>query len=188
MAPAGAAIGLGRREALTMLLLAGCGPACAAPVSGRSGADALVAAYARSVGAPGRRLGPDGSVSFGESGLAYDAAAAELSGRVFVNPVLIEGAPPQELANYRRMVTALNDPAIGGMYDRAGAEFVLDETRQAYFLVRRFPVATTRPAELKAAMERMKRVAATWTVRWLYEVAMIMHGHRAPPTSRVTPP
>ena len=84
------------------------------------------------------------------------------------------------------MVDALNDPAIGGMFDRGGGSFVLDEKRDAYFLVRDFPVATTDERSLIDGMERLQSVTATWVVRWFYRVAMIMHGHQLPPTHPVT--
>lgn len=175
------------RRRLVVLLLAGGGTVAMAPAA-RQQAERLVAAYARAIGAPGRKLGRDGSVAFGESGFDYDDRSGELIGRVYVQKAMLEGASPTGLLNLRRMVDALNDPKVGGMYDRADGYFVLDEGRDAYFLVRRFPVSRTSSSDLIAAMERMKTVAATWVVRWFYEVAMVMHGHRAAPTARVDLP
>lgn len=181
-----------RERVLALLLglapVAACAPGGDAviPAQGRTRADALVAAYAAHARAPGRTLDAHGDVSFGDTGLAYVADEDALYGRVYINNALIDGAPPAELANYRRMVVALNDPRVGGMYDRAGGYFVLDEKRQAYFLVRRFAVPATDPRVLIGAMEAMQQVGARWTTSWLFEVAMVMHGRRPPPDRPVT--
>ncbi len=152
----------------------------------RERADALVTAYARHVGAGRRTLDAGGDVSFGSSGLHYDAARAVLTGRVFVNGASLRTAKPEGQANYRRMVGALNDPAIGGMFERGGGVFVLDEAREAYSLVVDFPVATTDRATLIARMETLQDIAAAWTTRWFFRVAKIMHGHEPAPTVPVT--
>ena len=90
-------------------LLAGCqsGSGDMIAHAGPERAAALVAFYARQVGAADRRMGPDGDVSFGESGLYYDAAKDVLYGRVYVNMARIKDAPPARLDAYRRMAVAL---------------------------------------------------------------------------------
>lgn len=184
----------GARDAMLALLLAlgaavsGCGPGerDVTGLTGRARADALVAAYAAERGAGGRTLDDKGDVTFGSTGLFHAPAEDALYGRVYVNNALIEDAPPAELANYRRMVAALNDPKVGGMYPRGGGYFVLDEQRQAYFLVRRFPLALTDPGSLSEDMALLERVAARWTAEWLFQVAMVMHGRRPAPTRPVT--
>ena len=168
-------------------LAVGCSPRNGAviPAAGHERAAALVAAYARAIGAPDRKLTGD-DVAFGESGFFYEAKTDTLFGRVYVTPAYVKDAPPAELANHRRVARALNDPAIGGMFDRGGGYFVLDEGREAYFLVRPFAVPATDPTALIAAMERMHDVAATWTTKWFYRVAMIVGGHAPAPSRPVT--
>lgn len=181
-----------RDGVLALLLASGAVAACSpggpavTGLTGRARADALVAAYAAERGAPARTLDDKGDVTFGSTGLYHAPTEDALYGRVYINNALIEDAPPEELANYRRMVAALNDPRIGGMYERGGGYFVLDEQRQAYFLVRRFPLPLTDPQTLIADMAQMERVGARWTGEWLFQVAMIMHGRRPAPTRRVT--
>ena len=169
-------------------LLAGCqsGSGDMIAHAGPERAAALVAFYARQVGAADRRMGPDGDVSFGESGLYYDAAKDVLYGRVYVNMARIKDAPPARLDAYRRMAVALND--VGGMFDRGGGYFVLDENRQGYFLVRPFSVPHTTPESLDRDMARMRAVAARWNSEWFFTVAMIMHGNRKPPERPVPLP
>ena len=41
----------------------------------------------------------------------------------------------------------LNDPKIGGMYDRGGGHFVVDHEKQMIFLVKEYPVSSTNAAE-----------------------------------------
>lgn len=152
----------------------------------REGAQQLVERYARRIGATHRMLDAAGDISFGDVGFQYDAARDLLIGRVFVNHVLIDDAPPEELKNYRKVATALNDPKIGGMFDRGGGTFLLDETRQGIYLVRAFPVASTSSDALFDAMDALQIVAAIWTTKWLFRVTMIAHGNQSAPTAPVT--
>lgn len=178
------------RRAILLALTAACvscrGSWAEMPRAGPPGADVLVATYAAHVGAPGRVLDADGNVAFGDTGLFYDQPHDVLVGRVFVSPAYVKSASAEGVANYRRVAQALNDPAIGGMFERGGGTFVLDENREAMFLVRSFPVRTTSEHDLVAGMERLRDVAAVWTARWLYRVAMIVGGHQPRPTRPVT--
>ncbi len=118
--------------------------------------------------------------------LYYDEENQKLVGGIGITRAVLEGAPPEELKNLRRMVGLLNDPAIGGMFDRAGGYFVLDEQRDAYYLMRDFPLATTNKKQLKEGMDALYGVSGMWLKRWFFRVAMIMHGHEAAPTAPVT--
>lgn len=155
------------------------------PAQGRARAEALVAAYANRVGSPERMLFPDNKASFGAVSFRYVAENDALSIRVYVNAALLEDAPPQEMENYRKIVTFLNDPEVGGMYERGGGHFVLDEDMQAYLLVKEIPVSQLNPSVLYSETENLEEVAAHWTTGWLGEVAMIMHEQRPKPTARV---
>lgn len=173
-----------RFSVLVSLLLYGCGSA-ALPPAGEKRAAALAQVWARHVGAAGRELDAAGDMKLGETGLMYDRGTDTLHGRVWVNMALIKGEPSHVLQPQRRLVAALNDPAIGRMYDQGGGHFVLDELREGYFLERAFPVPQTTPKILIRDMERMRKVAPTWTVKWFFEVAMIMHGNQTKPTRRM---
>ena len=155
---------------------------------GRPRAEALASVWARHEGVPDRKLDADGDLPLGESGLAYDAGSNVLFARFWINMARTDDAPPERIAIYRRMEQALNDPAIGGMYERANGYFVLDEKRKGFFLVRRFNVDTTTPETLVSAMEHAKAVSARWTTQWFGEVAMIMHGNRPAPRQPVPLP
>jgi len=170
------------------LALPGCGPGRSSVIaqSGPERAGQLAHVWAAHVGAPDRKFDASGDMPLGDTGLAYDARSDTIYGRVWINMALIKNMPAEQVETQRRMVGALNDPRIGGMYDHANGHFVLDEAREGYFLVRAFPVAQTTPEKLVDDMERLQTVAARWTTKWLFEVVMIMHGNRPPPTRPVT--
>jgi hypothetical protein len=171
-----------------MLALSGCheGSSTVIAPSGPDRASQLAHVWASHVGAPERRFDASGDMPLGDTGLAYDAQSDTLYGRVWINMALIKNTPPEQIEPQRRMVAALNDPKIGGMFDHASGYFVLDEKREGYFLVRAFPVARTTPEKLIDDMERMQTVGARWTTKWFFRVAMIMHGKEAAPTQPVT--
>jgi len=158
------------------------------PSDGRPRAEALVAAYSQKRGVPDRLLSEENKVTYGEVSLRYLPKSDALGIRVYVNAVLLEDAPPEELENYQRIVSFLNDPEVGGMYEKAGASFVLDEEIEAYLLVKEIAVAQLTPPILFAEIERLEEVAPYWTTGWLGEVAMVMHGQKTAPTARVTIP
>jgi hypothetical protein len=171
--------------------LAGCGSHSestqeASATGGRKGAQLLVERYAQHIGARNRAMNQAGDISFGASGFTYDQATDLLVGRVFVNHLLIEDAPPAELANYRKVAGALNDPKIGGMFDRGGGQFALDEKREGLYLIRNFRVKETTAADVINGMDALQDVSGIWTTRWLYRVSMIAHGHQPAPTRPVT--
>lgn len=145
----------------------------------------LAKSFAAHAGAADRALGPDGDLSLGETGLQYDARANILYGRVWINIARIKNAPPERLEAYRKMLAALNDPHIGGMYEQAGGYFVLDPQREGFFLVRKFPVSKTTQATLQRDMERLQTVAAKWSTTWFLDVAMIMHGKEPAPVQQI---
>lgn len=176
-----------RTVLLALALLGACAPGEDVILpAGRPRAEALLAAWAHHLRAGARRFDAAGDAAFGTTGLHYDAGQDVLFGRVFVSPAYVKKAPANELNNYRRVAHALNDPAIGGMFDRAGGYFVLEESREAYFLVRPFPVARVDDRQLIAAMEQLQDVAAMWTGCWFRRVAMIVGGHEPPPTRPIT--
>lgn len=153
---------------------------------GKDKADELVSAYSKHVGARGRNLDANNDVSYGDSGLHYDAERGVLVGRVLITTVRTKDAPEERLVAYRKMVEALNDPKIGGMFENGGGTFVLDEEKQMYFLTKDFPVLSTNKAQFLADMDDLQSIGAVWTTTWVFRVAMIMHGNEKAPTERVT--
>lgn len=168
---------------LLCFMVAGCTVSQNGSQLGR--ANELVASYGRHLGASGEQL-DNNDRAFGSCGFHYDTTRNVLVGRAFVARAMTKTADEKGRENYRRVEKALNDPKVGGMFERAGALFVLEEEKEAYFLMKEFPVATTTEAALSADMDEMQNVAAMWTMRWFFRVSMIAHGHELPPTAPVT--
>src|SRR5579885_1763928 len=110
----------------------------AATSSGREKAQALVAAYAKHVGAHDaihQTLDENNDRSFGDFGFHYFPDRDVLEARVYIVRSDIKDDPDR--ATYERKVDAgLNEPQFGGMYDRGGGYFKLDEDKQILFLVK----------------------------------------------------
>ncbi len=158
--------------------------------SPRERADALVAGFGRFLGVDDAQLDANGDRSFGEVGFRYDPASHSLIGRAYVAKLRLDTGGAQRRESVEKNLRALNDPAIGGMFERGGGHFIIDEQadrgRGMLFLAKAFPVATTRPRELRRDMEELMNLAATWTMHWVVRVARIAHGMEQPPTRPVT--
>lgn len=152
---------------------------------GRDRAEALMLSYARRQGRYDVALDESGDVSFGEYGFRHDADKDALVGRVFVAKAWRDGAPEAQVDAFSKVGRALNDPAIGGLFDQGGGYFHLDTDKRIYFLKKDFPLATTTPLGLDEGMERLRDLGATWTTRWFARVADITHGRALSPVRPV---
>jgi hypothetical protein len=148
---------------------------------GRDRADALMQSYARKENRYDAALDESGDVSFGEFGFRHEVDKDALVARVFVAKAWRDGAPEAQIDAFSKVGRALNDPAIGGLFDQGGGYFHLDPDKRIYFLKKDFPLATTTPADLGEGMERLRDLAATWTTRWFGRVADITHGRALAP-------
>ncbi|MGI4853890.1 MAG: hypothetical protein ACRYF4_07595 [Janthinobacterium lividum] len=79
----------------------------------------------------------------------------------------------------------MNDPTIGGMYDRAGGHFLLDEQKQMFFLVRDFTLSQTDEASFVKQVDALSDIAGIWVMKWLGIVADQSHGAKPKPTQRI---
>ena len=151
---------------------------------GRDRAQSLLRSYARTFGVYDAELDASGNASFGGFGFQHDVEGDALVGRVLVAKAWLPGAPEERKEPYRQVARALNDPAIGGLFDQGGGYFELEEDKRLYFLKKKFPLATATPEDVNDGMERLRDLAATWTVRWFGRVADITHGRALPPGLR----
>jgi hypothetical protein len=153
--------------------------------AGRDRAQSLVRSYARTFGVYDAELDPSGNVSFGGFGFQHDGDNDALVGRVLVAKAWLSDAPEERKEPFRKVGRALNDPAVGGLFDQDGGYFELEEDKRLYFLKKKFPLATATPEDVTAGMERLRDLAATWTVRWFGRVADITHGRALAPVRPV---
>jgi hypothetical protein len=155
-------------------------------LEGRAKANHLVASFGKWLGVYDAELDRDNDRSFGEVGFHYDEKADVLEGRVFIEQAYLPSDPDAVKENFRKVAAALNDPAIGGMFERGGGRFDLDEEKRMFFLLKDFPLAELTPRSLRTQMEKLMNIGATWSLHWLGRVARIAHGWEPPPASPVT--
>ena len=148
-------------------------------------AQTLMQSYARKQSIYDAELDASGNVAFGDFGFRHDADKNALIGRVFVAKAWMLGDPPDYQDAYRTVARALNDPAVGGLFDQGGGYFRLDEDKRIYFLEKDFPLGKTTPADLEKGMEQLRNLGATWTMRWFARVADVAHGRAFPPAKPV---
>ena len=155
--------------------------------SGRNKAQALVAAYAKHVGvhdAIHQTLDENNDRSFGDFGFHYFPEKDVLQGRVYIARSHIKDKP-QLAAGQRRFAANLNNPKIGGMYDRGGGYFVLDEDKEKYFLVKDYVVSTTTPSEFIKDFDNLNDLGAIWLMSWGPHAADQSYGAEPLPTQRI---
>lgn len=158
-----------------------------ASASGAVRAQAFLAAYAKHVGAHDavhQTFDKDSDRSFGDFGFHYFADKDVLQGRVFHANSHIKDWPDR--AHFERQVIAgLNDPKIGGMYDRGGGYFVLDEQKQIYFLVKDYSLATINVDLFIHDFDNLNDLSAIWLTSWGPHAARQSYGAEPPPTQRI---
>lgn len=159
----------------------------ASSASGQEKATAFVAAYAKHVGAHDtahQTLDANHDRSFGDFGFHYFAATDVLQGRVLIVRSHIKDWPEGAVSE-RQTIAGLNNPAIGGMYDRGGGYFVLDEEKQMYFLVKDYSLSTVDTASFIKDFDNLNSLAGLWLTVWMPHVSDQSHGKEPPPAQRI---
>jgi hypothetical protein len=154
-------------------------------LTGREKANYLVASFARWLGVYDAELDMENDRALGECGFHYYPEKDALRGRVFIEMAWEPEDPIPVKDNFRKVAKALNDPDIGGKFERAGGKFVLDEEKRMFFLVKDFKVAETTPRALRVKMEKLLNVGATWSLEYFGRVSRIAHGWEPPPEAPV---
>ena len=155
--------------------------------SGRNKAVALVAAYAKHVGvhdAIHQTLDENNDRSFGDFGFHYFPEKDVLQGRVFIVRSHLKDWP-ESAAGQRKVAVDLNNPKIGGMYDRGGGYFVLNEDKEMFFLVKDYAVSTTTPSEFIKDFDNLNALGGIWLMSWIKHAARQSHGAEPMPTQYV---
>lgn len=152
---------------------------------GREKANTLVSGYGKWLGVHDAELDHNNDRSFGGSGFHYNPDTDVLTGRVFIESAFMPNDSDAVKDNFRKVLRALNDPKVGGMFERGGGKFILDEEKRMFFLVRDFAVAGETQRTLRLKMEKLLNVGATWSLHWFARAAKIAHGWEAPPEAPV---
>ena len=160
----------------------------AADSTGRTKAVALVAAYAKHVGvhdALHQTLDADDDRAFGDLGFHYFPQQDVLQAKVFIlNPHPPEG--PKEAESRAKVDAGLNDPKIGGMYDRRGGYFFVDKKTGIIFLAKDYKLSTTEPDKFIVDVDNLNSLGAIWVTSWFGHAAVQSYGAEPLPTRRIT--
>ena len=160
----------------------------AADSMGREKAEALVAAYAKHAGAHDevhQTLDENNDRSFGGFGFHYFPDRDVLQARVYI--VRSHGKEhPGVIANEQKVDAALNDPKIGGMYDRGGGYFFLDEGKQITFLAKDYKVSTTSASDFICDVDNLTGLAGIWVTNWFGYLCGQIFGWESMPTQFAT--
>lgn len=160
----------------------------AAMSSGREKAQALVAAYAKHVGAHDaehQTLDPSSDRSFGDFGFHYYPDRDLIQARIFIVRSHIKDWP-ETASNEWRAQRAMEDPKIGGLYEHGGGHFILDEEKQICFLVKDYPVESTTAGFFISDMDHLMKIGARWSMSWAGHVAVQAAGAEPIPTQKIT--
>jgi hypothetical protein len=149
-------------------------------------ANTLVVEFGKRFGVANAKLDSNNDRSFGDFGFYYDSAKNLLIGRVLISKAFSSDDSPEIINNFRKVAVALNAAEIGGMFERGGGYFILDETKRMYFFVKEYDINVINHDILYQDMNNLIGLGATWTIRWFARVADITHGHELAPTKRVT--
>lgn len=156
----------------------------AANGSGREKAQELVAAYAHHAGvrdAVHQALDASGDRSFGEFGFHYFSSPDRIETRVYIIGLRLKEATPEMKANLEKTIAAYNDPKIGGMFDKGGGHFVVDESKDAEYLVKSYPLAGLDDGAFAKDVDHLRALGAMWLMSWGPHVAdEVFEGAAAP--------
>ncbi len=160
----------------------------AADSTGRTKAQSLVAAYAKHVGAHDavhQMLDADNDRSFGDFGFHYFPQRDVLQARVYIVRTN-EKDRPETAAGSAQVTAGLNDPKIGGMYDRGGGYFFHDKEKQIKFLAKDYKVAETSASEFVRDVDNLNGLAGIWVTNWFAHAARQSYGAEPLPTQHIT--
>lgn len=161
----------------------------AADSSGRAKAQALVAAYAKHMGvhdAVHQTLDADNDRSFGDFGFHYFPEQDKLQARVYIVYADDSSVTPQERAISEKVDKALNDPAIGGMYDRGGGYFFTDKQKHIKFLAKDYSLQTITPDNFVKDVDNLSSLGGIWVMSWFGHAALQSYGAEPLPLKQIT--
>jgi hypothetical protein len=144
----------------------------------------LVATYAKHAGAHDslhQTLDANNNRSFGDFGFHYYPEKDMLRVRVYMFKSHIKDRPDRA-AYERKSNEALNDPKIGGVYDRGGGYFWLDTEQQIMFLAKDYPLQSINTEQFVKDVDNLRGLAGPWLMWWGPHVADQAFGREPPPT------
>ncbi|CAM2005429.1 hypothetical protein [Acanthopleuribacter pedis] len=94
--------------------------------------------------------------------------------------------PPKLVQRFKMVDTALQDPAIGGMYEMDGGKVHLVEEKRVFEYTKEYDPLTISKQDFRKQFQYYLKIAQAWSDRWYLQVARITHGKREAPSAPVT--
>ncbi len=172
---------------MVALLLAACEPTTDARVnmSPREQAEAAIGAVVEARGASFDGLPNSNMVAFGPLGYSYDPAVNQIVVSVLVTEFFAWTTYANRRPKIEATLAALDDPAIGGLFDTAGGAWNFDRKTGKLRLQNTHEVSAS-SSELLASTEALQSVYPEWSLSWLGEIGKIVHNGAPLPRQKVT--
>jgi hypothetical protein len=166
---------------LILLLAKGYSIVSESQAKGREKANILVNAYAHHISEGSRRLDGTDDCSFGDSGLHYDPKTNQLTLRLYLSKTDLDDPDPKFVSAIHRSAAAMNDPHIGGMFDKGGGYIRLDEKKQMFFLEKAYSVEQFSVSDFLKDADNLSGLSGVWFMRWFKNVCKMAFGDEPPP-------
>jgi len=170
-----------------MLLSAACKPAPEAgtDMSNRERAEVTIGKAVEARGARFGELSDSNMAAFGPLAYSYDPATERIVVSVLVAEFSAWTVFPDRRPKIEATLAALEDPAVGGLFDTAGGTWHLDrDTGKLRLQIAHADLDDV--SELLASTEALQGVYPEWSLSWAGEVGKIVHNGAPLPPNRVT--
>lgn len=155
-------------------------------MSDRDRAESLAQQLAKLQGFTPAKLNSQGRIAYGTLQFEHDAANNKLLVMILISDDQLWdklGEPFRQ--NYLKSTQALDDPAIGGMFDTAGGRWRFEPASGKTFLYKAYPLDIAAD-KINEDASRMIALAPAWEARWSRIVAEVSQGKRLAPRQKVT--
>lgn len=155
-------------------------------MSDRDRADSLAQQLAKLQGITPAKLSPHGRIAYGTMQFEHDAVNNKLLVMILISDDQLWdklGEPFRQ--NYLKSTQALDNPAIGGMFDTAGGRWRFEPASGKTFLYKVYPLDMAAD-KINEDVLRMLALAPAWETRWSRMVAEMSKGKRPAPREKVT--
>jgi hypothetical protein len=94
----------------------------------------------------------------------------------------------EEKLNVNKVMEALKNPKIGGMYEKGDGYFHLEKNtkKSILFLKKKYNFANIYYNDFESDVNNLLTLGAVWSMRWFSKVAGVAHGWEKAPTQKIT--
>lgn len=133
-------------------------------------------------------LKPDTDNSFfnGSVLMYYDSTNKNIRVSIFNLDGIKPNATDLEKNNFQKVFEAVNDPKIGGMFDKAGGIFTHSNDWKNLYLTNTYNIENMSVTEFISKVDNQQKLNDAWLKYWDKAVAQIVHSGQPAPTTPVT--